>query len=579
MADSLKIALADDKPQDASFLRRELSELGHRVLSTSTNGKQLVKQCRLDRPDLVITGIKMPKMDGIQASVEICRDEPLPIIFVSAYYDPELIARALDDHVLAYLVKPVKRPDLETSIALVMRRFADFQALRQQAQELKDALKRVKKLDRVRMSIAELENQSHSVAHPKDASNKQVKKLHRATADRHRSLLETIPHGIQEIDTAGNIMFSNDACCRLHGFRPGELQGKTIWQLLASNREQHTFREALERRITSQPAPASYTTRHRTKDNRLIDVQIDWTYKRDEQGEVAGFVSIITDISERKRTEEALKVARNELELQTKQHNEKLSAADQSLQQEIARRQQIEAALRRSERLTSIGILAAGIAHEINNPVVAALNSAETALAVKDQPDSGGMMEDCLINIIESSKRCGDIITNVLRFASQEPTQKERHCLNRILKKAVRIAGSIVDKANSDLTIELPDQRLDVLINPLEIEVVVANLLQNALQATVGKTPVHIRLRSFRTSTEACFEVHDDGCGIPDSDLAHIFDPFYTTRKEAGGTGLGLSIVYSIIHEHGGVVEARSQMGTGTTISVHLPLAPEDSNT
>ena len=96
--------------------------------------------CRGHRPDLVITDIKMPDMDGIDAAAQIYRDGPIPVILVSAYHDAELIRRAEADHILAYLVKPIKQADLEPAIALAMRRFEQFQALRKEAADLRQAL-------------------------------------------------------------------------------------------------------------------------------------------------------------------------------------------------------------------------------------------------------------------------------------------------------------------------------------------------------------------------------------------------------------------------------------------------------
>jgi len=114
---------------------RMLPLMGHRVTSVAENGRELVEQCRRQRPDLVITDVKMPVMDGIEASIELNRDAPLPVVLVSAYHDADLIERAANDHVMAYLVKPVGRKDLEPAIALAMRRFEQFQELRRQVSE------------------------------------------------------------------------------------------------------------------------------------------------------------------------------------------------------------------------------------------------------------------------------------------------------------------------------------------------------------------------------------------------------------------------------------------------------------
>lgn len=150
MTQSLRIAVADDEQDMRDFFQRMLPLLGHQVVSVAENGRELVEQCRLQRPDLVITDIKMPEMDGIEASAELCRDEPLPIILISAYHDAELITRATNDHVMAYLVKPVGRKDLEPVIALAMRRFEQFRQLQNEAADLRQALADRKVIERAK---------------------------------------------------------------------------------------------------------------------------------------------------------------------------------------------------------------------------------------------------------------------------------------------------------------------------------------------------------------------------------------------------------------------------------------------
>lgn len=140
MTAALRIVVADDEPDMRDYFARCLPRLGHRVVAIASSGRELVEQCRVHQPDLVITDIKMPEMDGIDAAVAMYRDRPAPVILVSAFHDPELIARAVADHVLAYLVKPVTAANLGPAIALAMRRFAQFEALRHEAGDLRQAL-------------------------------------------------------------------------------------------------------------------------------------------------------------------------------------------------------------------------------------------------------------------------------------------------------------------------------------------------------------------------------------------------------------------------------------------------------
>ena len=150
MGRSLRIAIADDEPRIRQYFRKILPLLGHEVVCEAENGRELVELCRTSHPDLVITDIKMPEMDGIDAANELCREQVIPVILVSAYHDPELIERAEADHIIAYLVKPIKQSHLEPGIAIAMRRFAQFQELRREASDLRQALTDRKIIERAK---------------------------------------------------------------------------------------------------------------------------------------------------------------------------------------------------------------------------------------------------------------------------------------------------------------------------------------------------------------------------------------------------------------------------------------------
>ena len=184
MTQSLRIAVADDEPDMREYFQKILPVLGHVVVSAAGTGKELVQHCRQHQPDLVITDIKMPDMDGIDAAVELYRQNPIPVILVSAYHDSKLIERAESDHILAYLVKPIKQADLEPAIGLAMRRFAQFQALRKEATDLRQALADRKIIERAKgvlMKRAGLDEQTAFRRLQKLASEKNRKLVDIAT--------------------------------------------------------------------------------------------------------------------------------------------------------------------------------------------------------------------------------------------------------------------------------------------------------------------------------------------------------------------------------------------------------------
>ena len=140
MSQSLRIAIADDEPDMRDYFQQVLARLGHTVVAVAQNGRELVELCRTKNPDLVITDIKMPEMDGIDAAMQIYQDRPVPVILVSAFNDAALIERAESDHIMGYLVKPIKQSDLAPTIAIAVHRYEQFKMMRQEAADLRQAL-------------------------------------------------------------------------------------------------------------------------------------------------------------------------------------------------------------------------------------------------------------------------------------------------------------------------------------------------------------------------------------------------------------------------------------------------------
>lgn len=146
----LKIVVADDEPDMREYFCKVLNHLGHDVVAVAANGAELVARCRDTPPDLIITDIAMPELDGLDALREICRERPVPAIVVSAHHDDDFLERAQREQILAYLVKPIKRVDLPPAIALATRRFREFEALHKQAADLQRALNDRKLIERAK---------------------------------------------------------------------------------------------------------------------------------------------------------------------------------------------------------------------------------------------------------------------------------------------------------------------------------------------------------------------------------------------------------------------------------------------
>jgi two-component system CheB/CheR fusion protein len=221
--------------------------------------------------------------------------------------------------------------------------------------------------------------------------------------------------------------------------------------------------------------------------------------------------------------------------------------------------------LRRAERLASLGTFAAGIAHEVNNPLTNIALAAEYAQRTDDAERRTGL----LAGIVKNAQRCGRIVESVLSFARDETTQKWATDINDVLRRAAELVRSSVEPHRLELGFELSEPSPCVECNPTEMEQVIVNLMKNALEASSGKCTIH--LRSERSNGRVRVSVADDGPGIAAKDKAHIFDPFFSTRRNAGGTGLGLSITHRIVSSHGGVIAVADNGAHGTRFDIELP--------
>jgi len=264
------------------------------------------------------------------------------------------------------------------------------------------------------------------------------------------------------------------------------------------------------------------------------------------------------------------------LEERVQERTARLLAANHHLVREMDERKratdallQSEAQLRASERLASIGTLAAGIAHEINNPVGAILAAAQLAQILRTDPSAEDQVDTALVDIVTEAKRCGDIVRGVLQFSREERTDKWNCALRDLVIRSIRLTSAFADKHGTRLVHDLPAESPWAHANPTQLEQAIVNLIRNAIES--GASEVRIRLADRPSEGRAQIEVRDDGIGISESDRLRILEPFFTTRRATGGTGLGLSVVHGIALEHGATLEIESHAGQGSAISLVLP--------
>ncbi len=244
-----------------------------------------------------------------------------------------------------------------------------------------------------------------------------------------------------------------------------------------------------------------------------------------------------------------------------------------------------EAETARTEKLASVGLLAAGIAHELNNPLTGVLTFSH--LLRKKMPDGSQDAED-LDLVIRETKRCAAIIRRLLDFAREKPPEKKFADINKIIENTGRIIENPAAfrdiKIQMDLDPDLPPLWGDADL----IEQVIMNMLVNAQHAIEHEGSITIRTRRVAKPLGqepgdvpvpmVEISIIDSGCGISQENLKRVFDPFFTTKEVGKGTGLGLSVSHGIVKAHGGTIEVDSVVGKGSTFRVYLPLQPSSED-
>jgi two-component system NtrC family sensor kinase len=267
----------------------------------------------------------------------------------------------------------------------------------------------------------------------------------------------------------------------------------------------------------------------------------------------------------------ALRGSRFELEQWGRTLEQKVEAATRDLH-----RAQAEAA--RGEKLASVGLLAAGIAHELNNPLTGVLTF--SSLVRKQLPEGSPEAED-LDLVIQETRRCAAIIRRLLDFAREKTPEKNYADLNALVRKTVLLIEQSAQASGIDIALDLDETLPLAWIDENLVEQVIMNILVNAQHAIASDGRITVRTRQRKNARGAAAEpqqsmaeiaIADTGCGIPQENLPKIFDPFFTTKGVGKGTGLGLSVSHGTIEAHGGTIEVDSTVGVGSEFRILLPL-------
>jgi two-component system NtrC family sensor kinase len=230
----------------------------------------------------------------------------------------------------------------------------------------------------------------------------------------------------------------------------------------------------------------------------------------------------------------------------------------------------MQARVARSERLASLGMLSAGVAHEINNPLGGIL--ALTALTLEDLP-AGHPDRENLQEVVTQAQRCKDIVKGLLEFSRQSQASAELLELNAVVDETLRLVCKQAAFFNVDIVKDFIPGLPPIMANKSELQQVLLNIVMNASQAMGEQGTLTLATRMAEEDSVE-LTISDTGHGIPPEQIEHVFDPFFTTKSQGEGTGLGLSIAFGIVTKHRGTISVESEVGRGTRFTIRLPAAP-----
>lgn len=385
------------------------------------------------------------------------------------------------------------------------------------------------------------------------------------------------------VELNGTITDWNRGAEAIFGYRPEEVIGKPVFVLAARACEDEM--PMILERIRNGERIEHYETIRRCKEGHEIAVSLTVSPICDANGRIVGASKIARDISERKRTEAALVHLNETLEQRVAERTAQLEAVNQRLRAEMAERAEADARLREQQsemfhaaRLSTIGQMASGLAHELNQPLGAAsnlINAARLLLA-----NGGRAKVDSTTEVLHEAAaevlRAGRIIRRLRDFVSLGETERQAESVVSLIEESSALALTGAGAAGVQAFFRFDPRATHTFANRIEIQQVLVNLIRNALDAMVKIPRRELEIRTTPLDQETIeIAVADSGPGIPSELRDRIFEPFVSTK--ANGMGLGLSICRSIVEAHGGRLRAVPNPGGGTIFRLTLPSFPEES--
>ena len=387
----------------------------------------------------------------------------------------------------------------------------------------------------IKRAEEELERLNATLEHRVAARTEELRRSER----QYRTLVETIPHGIQEVDSDGRWTYCSPALERMLGFAPGAMVGRDSAEPLVGEEPRAALRALLAGAPGAQPPWAAHDVVLERRDGERLHATVDWSHKRGVDPAVSGLIGVVTDVTARVRAQAELEEAQREL---------------------IQR-----------ERLATLGQLTTTVSHELRNP----LGIMKTALHVLERAPGTPAAERALARLDRSITRCDRIIGELLDFSRTRPIRRERVALEGWLAEVVADARA---PEAVPVTVTLEDPAATATVDAERLRRALVNVLENAYQAVVeaveagSDRPPAVAVRAAVSDGSLRIVVEDTGVGVPEADRARVFEPLYSTKSF--GVGLGLPVVRQVVEQHGGAVDLGAGAGGGAVVTIELPCGP-----
>jgi PAS domain S-box-containing protein len=346
----------------------------------------------------------------------------------------------------------------------------------------------------------------------------------RAGRDFLSSVARNSADGIVAADAEGRVTFFSSRAEEIWGRTTGEVLGQPLADLLGES----DHAQGLLARLHVQQRIQNREITVLDREGRAVELSVSFAFLRDAAGAVTGLLAVARDMTERKRT---------------------------------------EAALRQSEKLAAMSSLVAGLAHELNNPLSVIL--AHSTLMAQGR----GNAEERATKIVKAAERCARLVRNFLALARQHPPERQRVLLGQIVRETVELVSYPLRVDGVDVTLDLDDVP-PLWADPHQLQQVLLNLLTNAHHAVRAVAPPRAITVTMRgdMGNQIHLRIADNGPGIPPAVRDRIFEPFFTTKPVGEGTGLGLSLCQGIVESHGGTLSLEEAPGGGAVFAISIPV-------